>query len=254
MKKSLGQNYLINEDAISSIVSSVPNISNFDLIEIGPGSGALTKHLYDKKYNNFYIIEKDSSLIKNLKLKYLKANIIEADAVDICYDSFLNTQNTNIMVANLPYYASSKILHNIINYYPMIDNMILMFQKEMADRIIAKVNTKDYSRITLMVEEFYDVSLLFDLDPSFFKPAPKVVSSVLMFSKKKKALICPNNRQMYQNLVDKAFMHRRKKIKYALLSFNIDISLFDNDLLDKRAGELSIFDYEMISNLLFKSK
>ena len=246
MKKSLGQNFLIDEDAILNIVSSVGDISNYDLIEIGPGAGALSKHLYKLEYNKFYLIEKDDRLINDLKSEYKNAHVLNEDAVKVNFNNFLNTKN--IIVANLPYYASSKILSNIINSYPKIDVMILMFQKEMADRIVASVNTKDYSRISLMVEEFYKVKVLFDLDPSSFKPAPKVNSTVLKFQKRDKALVNPKNRKKYQAIVDKAFMHRRKKIKYALQICNVDISTFSDEFLNKRAGELSIYDFERIAD------
>lgn len=251
-KKSLGQHFLVDLDVIKQIINSVPKLEHFNLVEIGPGSGALTNDLYLLNYQKFVLIEKDFRLSEDLKIKYSRSNHICADAVSVNYNDFLNNEDINILVSNLPYYASSKILVNAIKYFPCFKYMILMFQKELADRITAKHDTNDYSRISVTAQECFEISKLFDVKARSFSPPPKVDSTVLFFKSRERSLINPDNRDLYNKFIDKAFMHRRKKLKYALNFFDRDLNSLEGIDINKRVGEFTIFDFEKISNYLNK--
>jgi len=251
-KKSLGQVFLKDQNVINNIIYIVETFiedNKFNIIEIGPGTGALTEKLYTLSYDNLYLVEKDDRLIKFLNKKYTNAIIINEDAVSVDYSNFLNLNHNNILVSNLPYYASSKILNNIVEQYSFIDTMVLMFQKELADRITAKVNTKEYSRITLLADEFYETKKIFNVNSRSFKPVPKVDSSVLTFKRRSKALINPVNREVYEKTLERMFQHRRKKISYFFKCIKVDTAFLDIDL-NKRVGELDIYSFEKIANFL----
>jgi len=252
-KKSLAQVFLKDNNVINNIIKELEIIlkdtSDYNLIEIGPGGGALTEKIYKFSYKNLYLIEKDQRLIETLNNRYKNVEIINADATKINYSNFLDANTTNILISNLPYYASSKILSNIIKQYPMITKMLLMFQKELADRIIASPNTKEYSRISILAEEFYEVEKKFNVSPKSFKPEPKVDSSVLYFKARLKPLINPIDRKIYEQTIEKMFQHRRKKIAYFFNRNNFDSSSLDIDL-NKRVGELDIYALEKIANYL----
>lgn len=251
-KKSLGQHFLVDKDVIKQIINSVPKLNNFNLVELGPGTGALTYLLNELDYKKFILVEKDFRLIEGLAKQYINAKLVCEDAVLVDYNNFLKKDDLNILVSNLPYYASSKILMNAIKYFPCFKYMILMFQKELADRIIAKHNTSDYSKISISSQETYEVTELFDVNRKAFSPPPNVESTVLMFKSRGQSLINPDNRELYDSFVDKAFMHRRKKLKYALNFFSSDLT-YPNDVdINRRVGELTIFDFEKIVNLLNK--
>jgi dimethyladenosine transferase len=184
-KKKLGQNFLINDKILDKIVK-VGDITNKDnILEIGPGTGNLTKYLIKAKPKSIVVIEKDTDLINQLKQRFEDSvKVINEDVLKLNENFF--TKKFKVF-GNLPYNISTRILSNwCLSKNIRFEKLILMFQKEVADRIISKENTKNYSRITILANWKFDIKKKFDINPGNFYPAPKIQSSVLEFIPKKK--------------------------------------------------------------------
>ena len=182
-KKSLGQNFLTDRNVLNMIVD-VTSIENKTIFEVGPGTGNLTSFILKKNPKKFYVIEKDNDLAENLKNTFKdKLIIINDDILNIDEKSIFNDKIT--VFGNLPYNISTEILSKwIINLEDnfWFDHLILMFQKEVADRIIAKINTSSYGRLSILSNWKLNVKKICDIKPEAFSPKPKVDSSLLHFS------------------------------------------------------------------------
>ena len=216
-KKSLGQNFLIDKNIIEKICNA-GNLSQSDtVLEIGPGTGNLTEFILKKKPKKLYIIEKDERLIKNLSEKFdNKLIIINEDILK--YDlKFLSDTNL-IIFGNLPYNISSQILINFINYSSSkfsYKKLVLMFQKEVADRILAEDNSKNYGRLSIFSSWKLDIKKLMDIYPSSFFPKPKVMSSLLIFEPKNNYIKFKNSKNL-EYITNIFFNQKRKMIKKPL--------------------------------------
>ena len=210
-KKSLGQNFLIDKNILKKIVD-VGNInSNDKVLEIGPGTGNLTEYIVKANPKTIIIVEKDFNLTKLLKNKFKKkVKIINDDILKLSED-FYNEKF--IIYGNLPYNISTQILAFwCLSKKIKFKKLILMFQKEVADRIVAKVNTKNYSRITILSNWKFYIKKLFDINPECFSPRPKIKSSLLEFTPKKNIVDIkyPKNIEKITNIF---FSQRRKMVK-----------------------------------------
>ena len=210
-KKSLGQNFLIDKNILKKIVE-VGNInSNDKVLEIGPGTGNLTEYIVKANPKTIIVVEKDFNLTKLLKNKFKKkVKIINDDILKISED-FYNEKF--IIYGNLPYNISTQILAFwCLSKKIKVKKLILMFQKEVADRIVAKVNTKNYSRITILSNWKFYIKKLFDINPECFSPRPKIKSSLLEFTPKKNIVDIkyPKNIEKITNIF---FSQRRKMVK-----------------------------------------
>ena len=212
-KKSLGQNFLIDRNVLEQIVDVV-DISKKEVLEIGPGSGNLTTYILKQKPKKVYVIEKDNNLSQLLQEKFDKdITIINDDVLKISEDKI--SKNKLIVFGNLPYNISTEILSKwIINLEKNVwfENLILMFQKEVADRIIAKHNTSKYGRLSILSNWKLSIKKITDIKPQSFLPKPKVDSSLLLFTPKKKffTLQHANNLEMITRVF---FSQRRKMLK-----------------------------------------
>ena len=216
-KKSLGQNFLSDKNVIKSIVK-IGNIkNNSTILEIGPGTGNLTEFILKKKPKNFFVIEKDYNLVKFLYEKFdNKINIINKDVLNFELNAI--SKEKIIVYGNLPYNISTVILTKWITdkkKFESCKKLILMFQKEVADRIVAKTNSKNYGRLSIISNWRMDVKKEFDINPNCFFPKPKVDSTLLSFEPKKKYfnLKNPNN---LEKITKVFFNQRRKMIKNPL--------------------------------------
>jgi len=210
-KKSLGQNFLTDKNILKKIVD-VGNISGKDeILEIGPGTGNLTSYIIKCKPRNIIVVEKDIELIKILESKFKKEiQIVNEDVLkltqDFYYDKF-------IVYGNLPYNISTKILSNwCLSKKIRFKKLVLMFQKEVADRIVAKVNTKNYSRITVLANWKFNIKKIFDISPGCFFPKPKIKSTLLEFIPKKNIIDIEKPRNL-EKITKIFFSHRRKMVK-----------------------------------------
>ncbi len=213
-KKSLGQNFLVDKNIIN-IITNILNIKNKDILEVGPGTGNLTNALLKKKPKKIYVVEKDNNLVSLLKKDF-------RDQINIIHDDILNINENNlnkeqlIVFGNLPYNISTEILCkwilNLDDEKVWFSNLVLMFQKEVADRIISNYNTSNYGRLTILANWKLEIEKIIDIGPNSFSPKPRIESSLLLFSLKKKfiKLKDPNNLEKITRVF---FNHRRKMIK-----------------------------------------
>ena len=205
-KKKWGQNFLRDPNTINKIINCLNPKTSDNILEIGPGDGALTKSIY-KKVNQMTLIEIDPLLIKSLKKNnFHNVSLYQEDILK--WD--LSLLKTNIkVIGNLPYYISSPILFKILEWNQWT-KMIFMFQKELAQRIVAKHGNKSYGRISVMVQVYSEVKIEFLVSKNVFQPKPDVDSAVLSFKPQAKNL---PNLETFSGLIRKAFSNRRKKIK-----------------------------------------
>ena len=222
-KKSLGQNFLIDQNVINKIVNII-ELKDKDVLEIGPGTGNLTNGILKKNPKRILAIEKDNHLAELLKKKFeTKVEIINKDILKINENSL--SDHSLIVFGNLPYNISTEILIKwIINIKEKIwfESLILMFQKEVADRIIANFNTSAYGRLSILVNWKLNIKKIFDIKPEAFLPKPKIDSTLLFFTPKKNFEKI-NNPKNLEKITRIFFNHRRKMIKKPFnLLFNGD--------------------------------
>ncbi len=235
-KKSLGQNFLIDKNIIKKIINLV-NIENKNILEVGPGTGNLTSNILKKNPKKFILVEKDYFLAKNLENNFKdKIKIINEDILDI--DETCLSKDTLTVFGNLPYNISTEILtkwiFNLKDFF-WFDYLILMFQKEVADRIIAEFNTSKYGRLSIVSNWKLNVKKICDIGPESFYPKPKINSSLLFFSPKKKFIKLKNQRTL-EKITRIFFNQKRKMLKKP---FN---QLFNgnNKVLDKLKIDLKL--------------
>ena len=212
-KKSLGQNFLIDQNIIRKIIDTV-EIKNKEILEIGPGSGNLTTHILNKSPKKMYVVEKDNNLSALLSEKFNnKISIINDDILKISEDKISKEKLT--VFGNLPYNISTEILSKwIINLDKefWFNELVLMFQKEVADRIIAKFNSSSYGRLSILSNWKLNIQKIIDIKPESFLPRPKIESSLLVFKPKENffKLINADNLEIVTRVF---FSQRRKMIK-----------------------------------------
>ena len=234
-KKSLGQNFLNNASLLSNIVE-VGNISKKDVVlEIGPGTGNLTEKILEKKPKKFFVVEKDDSLSKFLKNKFGDKIIIINDDILNCYNKF--KFDTQIKVfGNLPYNISTKILISFIKLNDIskyFSKFIFIFQKEVADRLIAETNNKNYGRLSVITSWKMEKSKILDISPEFFYPIPKVWSTLLTLTPKSE-FIKINRIKNLEHVTNIFFNQRRKMIgkpmKQLFKNYEITSKILNLDL------------------------
>ena len=232
-KKSLGQNFLIDKNILEKIVNTT-NIKDKIILEVGPGTGNLTSYILKKKPKKIIVIEKDNSLVRELEKSFGKKIII-------INDDILNIDETNlfdekmIVFGNLPYNISTEILSKwIINFKNNLwfEYLILMFQKEVADRIIAEFNTSNYGRLSIISNWKLNIKKICDIEPDAFSPKPKIQSSLLLFHPKQNFIKIndPNNLEKVTRVF---FNQRRKMLKKPFNQlFNGDQKVLDRLKID----------------------
>ncbi len=241
-KKSLGQNFLKDNNVIDKIVNATVYEKNNLVIEIGPGSGALTKELLKKvDYAILYeidsrlkkVLEKELAIYNNYELiigDFLEASVND-DIAKYDYDNLY-------IVANLPYYVTTPIISKIIKDDIKAKEITLMIQKEVADRISAKAGSKEYGQLTVMLNYYFDIEKKFNVSKNSFIPVPKVDSAVIKMTRKENLLEL-KDKQYFENLVRDSFRFKRKTIKNNLSNYDLDkiqsVLLRNNFNLDTRS-------------------
>ena len=210
-KKSLGQNFLIDELFLEKIVNTV-DINNKEILEIGPGTGNLTNYILNKEPKILYVVEKDNNLSLILSDKFKdKIKVINDDILKIDEDKI--SQSKLIVFGNLPYNISTEILVKWINNIDKefwFSNLVLMFQKEVADRIVAEFNTSNYGRLSILSNWKLNVKKIIDIKPKSFSPKPKIDSSLLYFSPKTEFFKFKNFKNL--EFVTRTFFSQRRKM------------------------------------------
>ena len=235
-KKSLGQNFLIDRSILEQIVC-VTDITNKEILEIGPGSGNLTAYILKKGPKKIYVIEKDDDLVLLLKEKFNnEVELINNDVLKI--DEHRISDQKLTVFGNLPYNISTEILSKWIlniNTNFWFENLVLMFQKEVADRIITDYNNSKYGRLTILANWKLNIKKIIDIKPESFSPRPKIDSSLLLFTPKKNFFKLKNSKNL--EMVTRVFFNQRRKMlkkpfnqifdnaKKVAEKFNIDLNL-----------------------------
>ena len=253
-KRSLGQNFLIDKNIINKIINVVDINENNTVIEIGAGYGNLTKYIIDRKPKKIFAIEKDKKLSLFLKKKFKLSKNLKVINEDILNIIQKNNLGKNIIVfGNLPYNISTKILASLImlnKWPPWYDILILMFQKEVADRIIAKTRTKEFGRLAVLSNWRLDIKKHFDISKNCFFPKPKINSTLLSFKPKKINTFNLKNPKNLEKVTRILFSNRRKMInKNFKKLFKEKLSKIKNLNLDlnKRPEELTNETYYKIA-------
>ena len=262
LKKSLGQNFLIDQNTIDKIVKIGKIEKNKTILEIGSGNGSLTKKITNMNPKKIIAVEKDNklaSLLKNNFNNFKNVKIINDDIFNVIRNN--NLEQNTIVFGNLPYNISTQILASLIlleKWPPWYEVMILMFQKEVANRILAKKNTKDFGRLSILCNWRLNIKKHFDVSKNCFFPKPKVNSTVLSFRPKKNINFNIKNPRNLEMITRVLFANRRKMINknFAKLFMNDKLVAKDLNLdLSQRPGELSnemfykiVMKYEKLFN------
>ena len=247
LKKSLGQHFLKDENICRKIVAALQEHPFTQLLEVGPGGGALTKYLLELKGIDFKAVELDDEKVDHLLRTYpgLKGKIIHRSFLDM--EKPFEGKFT--VVGNFPYNISTQILFKILEWKEEVGCMLGMFQKEVAQRVAAKEGSKVYGVTSLLVQAFFSVEYLFDVNPGCFQPPPKVKSGVLRLLPNKKMTSMKSEKDLFV-LVKTAFNQRRKTLRNALNNL-FDAANLKEELFNKRAEQLSVKEF---ADLTFKMK
>jgi 16S rRNA (adenine1518-N6/adenine1519-N6)-dimethyltransferase len=247
LKKSLGQHFLKDEEVCRKIVAALTEHPFTQLLEVGPGGGALTKYLLQLEGIDFKAVELDEEKVAYLSKTYpaLKNKIISA--------SILETgkpfDGPFTVVGNFPYNISTEIVFRILEWKEDVQCMVGMFQKEVAQRLAAKEGSKVYGVTSVLVQAFFRVEYLFDVPQQAFQPPPKVMSGVIRLIPKKDPPVIKDERSL-SRLVKTAFNQRRKTLRNAVKEL-FDAAILQDELFNKRAEQLSVEDF---AALTFKMK
>jgi len=254
-KKKLGQNFIFDFNILDKIINNILPIDKFLIIEIGPGPGGLTRSILKYRPREVILIEKDNIFKRGLEEIFTEFNDIK---IKLILNDFLNLdinhlikKNTKI-ISNLPYYISTQILLKILPINKRVKEIVFTFQKEVGDRIIAQPGSKEYSRLSVIVQSVCDVSIVQSLPASVFFPKPNVDSSVLKFTAKKNINI--ENFEALKEITKKSFNKRRKMIKNSLKDIENLSSHLGNLGIDEnvRPEDISVKLYCELTNLIYK--
>ena len=250
-KKYLGQHFLNDENIATKVVDSLSLSNYLNVLEIGPGTGVLTKYLI-KKNINLKLVE-----IDNESVEFLKTHL-SIDPLIILQHDFLKLDLSNIftenfaIIGNFPYNISTQIIFKVLEYKNSVPELIGMFQKEVAERICEKKGSKKYGILSVLTQTYYDTKYLFSVPASVFTPPPKVISAVIRLVRKEHIDI-NYNEKLFFKVVKLSFQQRRKTLRNSLKSFNLSDILREDAIFDLRPEQLSVRDFIYITDLIDKN-
>ena len=246
LKKSLGQHFLKDENICRKIISAARQLPFDQLLEVGPGGGALTKYLLELDGIDFKAVEVDEEKVNYLLQQYplLEGRIINQSVLDM--EKPFEGKFT--VVGNFPYNISSQILFKLLEWKNDIGHVIGMFQKEMAQRVAAGEGNKVYGVISVLVQAFFDVDYLFEVNEKCFQPPPKVKSGVIRLTPKETALPMKSEADFFL-LVKTAFNQRRKTLRNAVKNL-FDATILQDELFSKRAEQLRVDQFAALTYIM----
>jgi len=242
-KKSFGQHFLVNEHIAENIANGLLKKDGLkNILEIGPGKGVLTKYL-TKHETNLKVVEADQDMVDYL----IRAKIINED--QIIFLDFLKLNLSKVfdgeqfyLIGNYPYNISSQILFKMVNSKELVPEMVGMFQKEVADRVVAPPGSKTYGVISVLVQAHYEGETIIDVAPSSFSPPPKVNSSVIRLVRKENYTL-PCDERLFRTVVKTSFNSRRKMLRNTLKPLVHDPTMLEDPFFTKRPEQLSVQDF-----------
>ncbi len=240
-KKSYGQHFLINEHLARNIADAIDS-SCERLLEVGPGRGMLTKYLLEKPAQ-LITVEADRDMVAYLEKFYpqLKGRIVEADFLKVNLEKIFDNQEFTI-IGNFPYNISSQIVFKMIDARQLVPELVGMFQKEMAARIIAPPGDKTYGVISVLTQAYYEGTYLFTVGSGNFAPPPKVQSAVIRL-RRRANLTLDCNEAIFRQVVKQTFGQRRKMLRNSLRGFFSDEAVLQDAFFQQRPEQLSVQDY-----------
>jgi 16S rRNA (adenine1518-N6/adenine1519-N6)-dimethyltransferase len=243
LKKSLGQHFLIDKTVCEKIRAVLLEQPIEQLVEVGPGAGALTEFIYKIPTKSYKAIELDTEKVQYLLHAYpdLSGKLINEDFLETA----IPFEDSFVLVGNFPYNISTQIVFKVLDWKSQVPMMVGMFQKEVAERIAAKPHSKAYGILSVLAQAFYDVTYLFDVPPAAFNPPPKVDSGVIMFKRKEEFPAMASEKSFY-HIVKMAFGQRRKMLRNPLKPYFTAAQLED-PIFTKRAENLSFEDYAALT-------
>lgn len=243
LKKSLGQHFLKDENICKKIVAALHKELFSQLLEVGPGGGALTKYLVSIEGIDFKAVELDDEKVNYLKKTYPQL------ADKIIHKSFLDIEppfeENFAVVGNFPYNISTQILFKILNWKHQVPVVLGMFQKEVAQRIAAPAGNKVYGVSSILIQAFYNVQYLFDVNENSFYPPPKVKSGVIKLHRRNDTPTMKSEK-LFFSLVKTAFNQRRKTLRNAVRGL-FEENIITESIFDKRAEQLTINDFAALT-------
>ena len=246
-KRKFGQNFLTDDNIAKDIVSFLSDSKTKTIIEIGPGKGILTKFLLKISQKEIKFIEIDEECISYLKNKYpnIEKHLINDDFLNIDLKAFKEPLS---IIGNFPYNISSQILFKVYENKSIINEMVGMFQLEVAERICSNHGTKKYGILSVLIQAFYDIKMMKKIKPKCFFPVPKVDSAVIKINKKNDSINC--DEILFKKIVKQSFGQRRKTIWNSLKNFNIPENKKEDTIFAKRPEQLSVSDFIYLTNLV----
>lgn len=245
-KKSYGQHFLTNEDLSWQIADSLTMDGYTRTLEVGPGQGFLTKYLL-KKDIDLLVVEADRDMVKYLEKNYPKLNdrIIPADFMKLELKQFFKDEQF-ALIGNYPYNISSQILFKMLDYRDQIPEMVGMFQKEVAERVVAPAGSKTYGVISVLIQAYYEGEYLFTVGPENFNPPPKVQSAVIRL-RRKEDLELGCDPKMFKKVVKQAFSQRRKMLRNTMKVYLSGNPILENEFFKKRPEKLTLEDFVQLT-------
>jgi len=245
-KKHLGQHFLNDPNIARKIAGNLLKTSTHNVLEIGPGMGILSKELMANSDLNVKAIEIDEESIQYLANHFDDLQVIEGDFLKVDLKTIF--KNEFSIIGNFPYNISSQILFKVIDNLSQVPQLVGMFQKEVAERVASKHGSKVYGIISVLVQAYFDVEILFNVSEHVFTPPPKVKSSVIRLVRKNHTLNC--NEQFFKQVVKAAFGQRRKKLSNALAQFKSKNQPLDESIFNQRAEQLTVDQFVDLTNKL----
>lgn len=248
-KKSFGQHFLVNENLAENIANALHKKEGIkNVLEVGPGKGVLTKYLIEQDIN-LRVVEADRDMVDYLHKHYpsLEDHIIFLDFLKLNMKKAFDNQPF-YLIGNYPYNISSQIIFKMLKYLELIPEMVGMFQKELADRVVAKHGSKTYGVISVLTQAFYHGETIFKVSPGSFSPPPKVNSSVIRLTRKENYEDLGCDYPMLKQVVKASFNHRRKMMRNTLKGLVKNEEFLKDSYFDHRPEQLSVQDFIDLTN------
>lgn len=250
-KKFLGQHFLNDQNIARQIVEALTIKAESNVLEIGPGTGVLTRYLIAKENINLKVIEIDWDSVAHLKKHYPGLEVIEGDFLEldlrtICKEPFS-------IIGNFPYNISSQIFFKVLEQRELVDQVVCMLQKEVADRIASPPGNKTYGILSVLLQAFYNIEFLFKVSAGVFIPPPKVMSAVIRLERNARhRLDCDET--LFFKVVKQGFNNRRKTLRNALKNLNLATEFTALPIFNQRAEQLTVDEFVYITQLMERSR
>lgn len=254
-KKYLGQHFLKDTTIAERIASGLSCIDFDRLVEIGPGTGVLTKFLLPQYKERLMLIELDKESVDYLSTHFSlnEDQLLFKDVLKLNFNDYFDSKERLAVIGNFPYNISSQIFFKILEHVGQVDGVVCMLQKEVAERLASPPGSKRYGILSVLLQTFYTIEYLFTVPPDVFIPPPKVDSGVIrLIRNERKALPC--DWADYKRVVKQGFQNRRKTLRNALKPLNLPAAVQQSAYLNQRAEQLSVEDFINLTNAIESGK